>query len=234
MATPRFLSVRFKFRFRGDGDLISKAESPELPQITFLMIRCLVISRSLHGRSHLATLGNNDIAHRPTLLLDASVLDFSDHVHAVDDFAEDDVFVVQEGGCYCCDEELAAVGVGSGILWILVGVSGVGAVRRYRHAEQTGRVVLQFEVFVGERFRSVDGGATGAVAVEEVAALDHEVVDLLMVLLRMRLVSTSHKVYDQALPPNVKSKKTTGFAAASLLLAMVTTMDGGVNEAARS
>lgn len=46
------------------------------------------------------------------------------------------------------------------------------------HAEQSGRVVFQREVLVREGFGAVDAGAAGAVAVEEVAALDHEVFDL--------------------------------------------------------
>lgn len=46
------------------------------------------------------------------------------------------------------------------------------------HAEQSGGVVFQREVLVGEGFGAVDAGAAGAVAVEEIAALDHEVFDL--------------------------------------------------------
>jgi hypothetical protein len=38
--------------------------------------------------------------------------------------------------------------------------------------------VLQLEVLVGEAARAVDGGRPGPVAVEKVAALDHEVLDL--------------------------------------------------------
>lgn len=38
--------------------------------------------------------------------------------------------------------------------------------------------MLEGEIFVGEGFGAVDGGAAGAVAVEEVAALDHEAFDL--------------------------------------------------------
>ena len=38
--------------------------------------------------------------------------------------------------------------------------------------------MFECEVFVGEGFGAVDAGAAGAIAVEEVAALDHEVGDL--------------------------------------------------------
>lgn len=44
----------------------------------------------------------------------------------------------------------------------------------YGHGQQTGLVVLQLEVLVGELLGAVDAGRTGAVAVEEVAALAHE------------------------------------------------------------
>ena len=44
------------------------------------------------------------------------MFDFLHDVHAVDDFAEYDVLVVEEGGGEGGDEELAAVGVGAGVL----------------------------------------------------------------------------------------------------------------------
>ena len=44
------------------------------------------------------------------------VFDFPNHIHALDDFPEDDVLVVQKRGRDGCDEELAAVGVGAGVL----------------------------------------------------------------------------------------------------------------------
>ena len=46
--------------------------------------------------------------------------------------------------------------------------------RTHSHAQQTLRVVLQGEVFVRERLRTEDADAARSVAVEEVAALDHE------------------------------------------------------------
>lgn len=44
------------------------------------------------------------------------MLDFPHHVHAVDDFPEHHMLVVQKGGGDGGDEELAAVGVGAGVL----------------------------------------------------------------------------------------------------------------------
>lgn len=52
----------------------------------------------------------------------------------------------------------------------------------YSHGQQTGLVVLQIEVLVGELVGAVDGAGAGAVAVDEVAALEHEVFDLKGVL----------------------------------------------------
>lgn len=45
--------------------------------------------------------------------------------------------------------------------------------------------MLEGEILVGERFGAVDCGAAGAVAVEEVSALDHEAFDLSCFRLRL-------------------------------------------------
>lgn len=50
--------------------------------------------------------------------------------------------------------------------------------RTYRHGKQTGLVVLQVEVLVGELGRAVDACAPRPVAVQEIAALAHESLDL--------------------------------------------------------
>ncbi len=65
--------------------------------------------------SHLATLRDGDILIR-LLPRRARVLDLPHDVHAVGHLAEDDVFVVEEGCWDGGDEELAAVGVGAGVL----------------------------------------------------------------------------------------------------------------------
>ena len=48
----------------------------------------------------------------------------------------------------------------------------------YGHAKEPGCIVLEGEVLVGKGLGAVDGGAASAVAVEEVATLDHEIADL--------------------------------------------------------
>ena len=66
---------------------------------------------------HLTALSNHNITNRLTLLLNARILNLLDDIHAVDNFAEDDMFVVEEGGGNGGDEELAAVGVWSRVLY---------------------------------------------------------------------------------------------------------------------
>lgn len=48
----------------------------------------------------------------------------------------------------------------------------------YSHAQEPGHVVLDLEILVREGFGAVDGRATGAIAVEEISALNHETFDL--------------------------------------------------------
>ena len=48
----------------------------------------------------------------------------------------------------------------------------------YRHTQDPRSIMLKCEVLVGKGFGSVNGGAAGAVAVEEVTALTHEVLNL--------------------------------------------------------
>jgi len=50
--------------------------------------------------------------------------------------------------------------------------------RTYRHGQQSRLVVLEDKVLVGKRLGTVDARGARAVAVEEVAALAHEVGDL--------------------------------------------------------
>ena len=67
---------------------------------------------------------------------------------------------VEPGGLCGAEEELGAVGPGSGV----------------GHGQDSGSLVLQGEVLVGE-LGAVDGLATGAVVVGEVSTLAHEVRD---------------------------------------------------------
>lgn len=48
----------------------------------------------------------------------------------------------------------------------------------YGHTQDTGTIMFEGEVLVGEGFGAVDGGAACSVAVEEITALAHEVFDL--------------------------------------------------------
>ena len=48
----------------------------------------------------------------------------------------------------------------------------------YGHAQQTRGVMLEGKVFIGEGFRAVNGSTACAITIEEVTALNHEVLDL--------------------------------------------------------
>lgn len=92
--------------------------------------------------------------------LAAVTLDLLDDLHSLNDVAEHDVTLVQPGRLHRADEELRAVGVGTGV----------------GHRQGSGSGVLQGEVLVLELV-AVDGLASGAVVVGEVTALAHEVGD---------------------------------------------------------
>lgn len=115
--------------------------------------------------SHLPTLHHTDIHDRPIPLarIRPHLLDLPHDLLALgaQDSPKDDVLAVEKGRGRTGDEELAAVGVGA----------------RVGHREQVGRVVLEGEVLVGEGGVVVDRGRARAVRVQEVAALDHEVLD---------------------------------------------------------
>ena len=66
--------------------------------------------------SHLPTHGYHHVCCR-SLASHASILDLSNNVESIDNLAEDDVLVVQKWSGYGADEELAAVGVWSRVLY---------------------------------------------------------------------------------------------------------------------
>lgn len=70
------------------------------------------------GHLHLAALGNGnvEVGHVLAAVAGLGSLHLLDDIHAVDDLAEDDVLVVEEGRRDGGDEELGAVGVGAGVL----------------------------------------------------------------------------------------------------------------------
>src|SRR5712691_12220157 len=97
------------------------------------------------------------VFHRPVLAARLDPADQVNHVGALDDLAEDGVLAVQPGRRHDRDEELRAVGAGSGV----------------RHGQQVRPVERKVWMdFVGEL---VAGSA--AAGSERVAALDHEVGD---------------------------------------------------------
>jgi len=71
------------------------------------------------------------------------------------------VFTVQEITFGASDKELTAVGILAAV----------------RHRQQTRRVMLQSKVLIWKRSTAVDAQHPGAIAIDEVATLDHEVLD---------------------------------------------------------
>ena len=107
----------------------------------------------------LATVSNDDLLGG-LAGLGAEALDLLDNVHALDDLAEHDVLAIKPLGLGSAEEELASVGVGSGV----------------GHGEDSRSRVLEREVLVRE-LGAVDGLSTGTVSGGEVTSLAHEVCD---------------------------------------------------------
>ena len=106
--------------------------------------------------SELAAVGNDDLLAGGTTLA-AEALNLLDNIKTLDNAAEDAVLAVEPRGLLSADEELGAVRVGASV----------------GHAENAWSGVLQGEVLVG-KLSSVDGLATSAIVVGEVATLAHE------------------------------------------------------------
>lgn len=182
------------------GSLIHSSASPVFPLIPDLLSLSLSPLSHPLSLSHLAALRDGDVQIGDVLAAAARLggLHLADNVHAAvaDDAPEDDVLVVQEGGGHGGDEELAAVAVGAGVLFVLE-VSCVGWLARpegkgsegvkkkmppsmvlteatYRHGQQPFRIVLQREVLVREALGAIDAHGTRAVAMQKIAALAHE------------------------------------------------------------
>ena len=83
-----------------------------LCSLTFVTEKLLLLG---DHASHLTTQRNRDLLHG-LLVSRAHVLNLAHDVQAFDDFAEDGVFAVEMGRGGGQDEELAAVGVGAGVL----------------------------------------------------------------------------------------------------------------------
>ena len=88
------------------------------------------------------------------------VLNLSHNALSVDHLAENHMLLVQMGRGHRCNEELATVGAGAGI----------------GHAKQERLLVHDFKVLVLELL-AVDALAAHAIALGEVTALDHELLD---------------------------------------------------------
>ena len=124
----------------------------------FLLVLLLVLGAALEDQ--LPALGDPGVLHGPVLLVRVQVLHLPDDLLAGDDGPEDAMESVQVGGRRRRDEKLGSVGV----------LAPIG------HAEEVGPIVLHAQVLVLEG-AAENGLATGAVAVDKVPSLNHEVLD---------------------------------------------------------
>lgn len=129
----------------------------------------------------LAALGDLDCLGRLVARALGHVLDLVDDLEALEDLAEDNVLSVEPGGDGGGDEELRAVGVFSGVghacrkmfvnnpfLYVCLMMSQL--------TQKVLLGVLQLEVLIRELV-AVDALAASAIALGEVTALDHELLD---------------------------------------------------------
>lgn len=94
------------------------------------------------GHGNRSRVGDDYVLAGAISSISAQRLDGTNHLHARQHLAENDVATVQPAGGLCGDEELRSVGV----------LASVG------HAQPSGTVVLQLEVLVFETF-TVNGFA---------------------------------------------------------------------------
>jgi len=122
--------------------------------------------------SHFSTLGNGHVLVG-FVSCSTSVFYHVYDVESLNDLPENDMLMVQEWCRSSCDEELASVGVRSRILIIPSASS-----QPLRHTQEAGSIVTEIEIFICELGGTVDGGTPSTVAIDEIAALDHEPFDL--------------------------------------------------------
>lgn len=148
-------------------------------------------SSSSSSSSHLPTLHNRYILVR-LVSGGPSLLDHSNDVHAIDDLAKHDMFVVQEGRRGGRDKELTAIGIWAGVLVQRFSRSSNGKKNRllacrvystrvnmtYRHTQKTWAVMWQRKILICKLGGAVNGAAACAVAIYEIATLNHEILNL--------------------------------------------------------
>jgi hypothetical protein len=130
------------------------------PNITVQTNESSTLNRLTSG--HLPTVADYNVIHRPISWACLGVLNLSDYVHSTDYIPEDHVLSVQMRCRGCQNEELAAVGIRTGIC----------------HAEKAGTGVLKAKVLVVERLAAKDSGTASSVAIDKISSLDHEGRDL--------------------------------------------------------
>lgn len=111
------------------------------------------------------------------------MLNHANHVHPVNDLAKYNMFVVQKWGCSGSDKKLTTIGVWARVLIRSISLIGSSGCRNdsdgtYCHAKKTRSIMLEREIFVCKFGGAVDSTAPRAIAINEVATLDHKVFNL--------------------------------------------------------
>lgn len=154
------ISIAHESRSHANGKSLPLPLSPDAcsPEALFGRIALGHRVRLVHRQR--ARIGDHHVLGRTIATVGAQRLDLAHHAHAAHHFAEHHVTAVQPAGGLRRDEELRTVRV----------------LARIGHAQPAGTVVAQLEILVLEAL-AVDGAAAGAVALGEIAALDHKVLD---------------------------------------------------------
>lgn len=110
----------------------------------------------------------------------ASILDHPNDFHTVNHLPKNNMLTIQERCWGGGDEELTSVRIRAGVLiyqQFLVPRS-LKQLGPYCHTQQSGPVMLDNKILIGEFRRPVDGARPRTVALDKIASLDHEILNL--------------------------------------------------------
>jgi uncharacterized membrane protein len=110
-----------------------------------------------------------------------------DNIHTINHLTKDHMLVIQEWCCRGRDKKLTTISIGARVLFVSVksitnkkGFHFQSSKETYRHAQQTGTVMCQSEVFICKLGSAIDGTRSSSITIDEISALNHEIFDLRM------------------------------------------------------